>query len=127
MAGQGKPGRKPKAKGSTQDILRQVPAHLEANLKSLQELQSRLDYDMQDGLAGSPGAGLNPAHVQQATKITDASTKLSRELRALMSEIRDLAGTASLEDKLEAVLRFSQELPVDAREALISAMQKGSN
>lgn len=103
----------------TVDLITEVPDHLSVVLKTLQELQRRLDTEMNSGLAGSAGAGVNPAHVRMGVQLSTASAQLGREVRAWTKRVKELAKSAPLEERLEAVRRFIQELSPADRERLL--------
>lgn len=103
-----------------EDILSQAPAHLEGVLSTLRELQRRLDVEMNSGLAASAGAGINPNHVRMGVQLATASAQLGREVRAWSKRVRELSASAPLEQKVEAVIRFLQELNPVERLSILS-------
>ena len=107
----------------TEDILSQAPVHLEGVLSTLRELQRRLDVEMNSGLAASAGAGINPNHVRMGVQLATASAQLGREVRAWSKRVREMAQTAPLEQKMEAVRRFMAELNPADREGLLQEIR----
>lgn len=108
-----------------EELLTEVPAQLQRTLETLQQLQKRLDVEMNSGLAASAGAGVNPNHVTMATKLADASTKLGREVRAWSKKVVEAGRQAPLEERKEAVLRFILSLPHGERLEMYSNLQSG--
>lgn len=93
------------------DPLTEVPNHLAEVLETLKILQERLKVETTSGLAGSKGAGVNAAHVRMAMQLSTATSNLSRETRAWTRRVKELAGSATLEERLGAVKSFLKSLP----------------
>ncbi len=101
----------PPKKNAPVDLITEVPTHLEKVLATLTELQRRLDEEMSTGLASSKGAGINPQHVRLAMQLSTATSNLSREVRSWTRRVKELAGSASQEERLDAVRLFLESLP----------------
>lgn len=108
---------------SNVDLISEVPVQLEEVLKTLQELQKRLQTEMNSGLAGSAGAGVNPGHVRMGMQLAKATADLGREVRAWTKRVKELAGTATLEERLLGVRAFLDSLPESTRAEFLKEFQ----
>lgn len=101
------------------ELLTQVPARLEAALRTVEQLQTVLSQEIESGLETRSSSS---DRVRMAAQLADAATKLGRETRAWVVRVRELGTTASLEEKLYAVERFILELNPEVRTALMARL-----
>lgn len=101
------------------ELLTQVPARLEAALRTVEQLQVVLSQEIESGLEARSSSS---DRVRMAAQLADAATKLGRETRAWATKVRELGTVASLEEKLYAVERFILELAPEVRTSLMARL-----
>ncbi len=107
------------------DLHAALPGHLSALLEDLQSNQARLRLEMNSGMAASPGAGVNPKHVQMAESLTKSTINVSRELRAWAKATKETSQNLTIQERISLVAAFVKSLSTADRQLLDQAISDG--